>query len=201
MQHGVLCSVALKYYTVSTQQIQKDVQKQITLLIQKGLKLQGNTTVRVQRAQELLTHLHMGPWLSTGRLALASQSDQSFSSNSESSSESLYSTAMRLDKMVATSFPTGSRLVSCSRCSCTFFSWIPAKRRRGRSGWGRESVSWLPGKDTKQVSLSRRVYKDKTLNIGGRAEKTCKLRLWLEMDTKHNRLCYCLVTQQAGGST
>lgn len=198
MQHGVLCSVALKYYTVNTQQIQKDVQKQITLLIQKGLKLQGNTTVRVQRAQELLTHLHMGPWLSTGRLALVPQSDQSFSSNAESSSESLYSTAMRLDKMVATSFPTGSRLASCSRCSCTFFSWIPANRRRGGVGG---SVSWLPGKDTKQVALSRRVYKDKTLNIGGRAEKTYKLRLWLEMDTKYNRLCYCLVTQQAGGLT
>lgn len=133
MQHGVLCSVALKYYTVNTQQIQKDVQKQITLLIQKGLKLQGNTTVRVQRAQELLTHLHMGPWLSTGRLALVPQSDQSFSSNSESSSESLYSTAMRLDKMVATSFPTGSRLASCSRCSCTFFSWIPIRMAAKRS--------------------------------------------------------------------
>lgn len=131
VQHGVLCLVALKYYTVNTQQIQKDVQKQYHTANTKVLKLQGNTTVRVQRSQELLTHLHMVPWLSTCRLALATQSDQSFSSNSESSSESLYSTAMRLDKMVATSLPTGSRLASCSRCSCTFFSWIPANRRQG----------------------------------------------------------------------
>lgn len=135
----------------------------ITLLIQKGLKLQGNTTVRVQRSQELLTHLHMVPWLSTGRLALVTQSDQSFSSNSESSSESLYSTAMRLDKMVATSFPTGSRLASCSRCSCTFFSWIPANKRQ-KGG----SVSGLSVKEKPNRSpCLYRVYKDKTLNIGG----------------------------------
>ena len=73
-------------------------------------------------------HAPPGPARPAGR---PSQSDQSFSSNSESSSESLYSTAMRRDRMVATSLPTGSRLASCSRCSCTFFSWIPRDTRRG----------------------------------------------------------------------
>lgn len=53
------------------------------------------------------------------------QSDHSFSSSSESSSESLYSTAIRRDRMVATSLPTGSRLFCCSCCSWTFFSWMP----------------------------------------------------------------------------
>lgn len=45
---------------------------------------------------------------------------QSPSSNSDSSSESEYSTAMRRERMVATSFPTRSCLASCSRCSSTF---------------------------------------------------------------------------------
>lgn len=53
------------------------------------------------------------------------QSDHSLSSSSESSSESLYSTAIRRDRMVATSFPTGSRLLCCSCCSWTFLSWMP----------------------------------------------------------------------------
>lgn len=53
------------------------------------------------------------------------QSDHSFSSSSESSSDSLYSTAMRRDRIVATSLPTGSLFASCSLCSCTFLSWIP----------------------------------------------------------------------------
>lgn len=53
------------------------------------------------------------------------QSDHSFSSGSESSSDSLYSTAMRRDRMVATSLPTGSFLASCSLCSWTLRSWIP----------------------------------------------------------------------------
>lgn len=60
------------------------------------------------------------------------QSDHSFSSSSESSSDSLYSTAIRRDKMVATSLPTGSRLASCSLCSWTFLSWIPVGRRKRR---------------------------------------------------------------------
>lgn len=47
---------------------------------------------------------------------------QSPSSNSDSSSESLYSTAMRRERIVATSFPTRSCLASCSRCSSTFRS-------------------------------------------------------------------------------
>lgn len=62
-------------------------------------------------------------------------SDQSFSSSSESSSESLYSTAMRRDRMVATSFPTRSCLAaSCSLCSSTFLSWIPGGREAKREG-------------------------------------------------------------------
>ncbi len=59
------------------------------------------------------------------------QSDHSFSSGSESSSDSLYSTAMRRDKMVATSLPTGSFLASCSLCSCTLRSWIPGGGANG----------------------------------------------------------------------
>ena len=60
------------------------------------------------------------------------QSDHSWSSGSDSSSDSLYSTAMRRDKMVATSYPAGSRFFasSCSRCSWTFFSWIPEETIR-----------------------------------------------------------------------
>lgn len=54
---------------------------------------------------------------------------QSPSSNSDSSSESEYSTAMRRDRMVATSLPTRSCLASCSRCSSTFRSCMPAVRR------------------------------------------------------------------------
>lgn len=78
------------------------------------------------------------------------QSDHSFSSSSESSSDSLYSTAMRRDRMVATSLPTGSRLASCSLCSCTFRSWIPggqmgrAEDGKGMEGWGR-AVTRDPG--------------------------------------------------------
>lgn len=58
-----------------------------------------------------------------------SYSNQSTSSNSESSSESLYSTAIRRDRMVATSFSMRSCLASCSRCSSTFRSWIPDKSK------------------------------------------------------------------------
>lgn len=102
------------------------MQKQYHTVNTKGAKLQEyNTTVWVQRPHEPLPHFHTVPWLSSCLLACVTQSDQSLSSNSEESSESLYSTAMRLDRIVATSFPTGSRLASCSRCSCTFFSWIP----------------------------------------------------------------------------
>lgn len=139
-----------------------------TLLIQKLLKLQGNTTMWVQRSHALLTHFRTVPWLSPCRRPCAAgpmppapaiQSDQSFSSNSESSSESLYSTAMRLDKMVATSFPTGSRLASCSRCSCTFFNWIPGNTV------GRESVSLLvPGEGKPNSFLPS--YKYKVVAIG-----------------------------------
>lgn len=64
------------------------------------------------------------------------QSDHSFSSSSESSSDSLYSTAMRRDRMVATSLPTRSCLASCSRCSSTFRSWIPGGEGRGRQERG-----------------------------------------------------------------
>lgn len=53
------------------------------------------------------------------------QSDHSLSSASESSSESLYSTAIRLERMVATSHPSSSLLFCCSCCSWTFFNWIP----------------------------------------------------------------------------
>lgn len=49
-------------------------------------------------------------------------SNQSTSSNSESSSESLYSTAMRRESIVATSFSIRSCLASCSRCSSTLRS-------------------------------------------------------------------------------
>lgn len=61
---------------------------------------------------------------------------QSPSSNSDSSSESEYSTAMRRERMVATSLPTRSCLASCSRCSSTFRSWMPEedRRRHGNPG-------------------------------------------------------------------
>lgn len=54
---------------------------------------------------------------------------QSPSSNSDSSSESEYSTAMRRERMVATSLPTRSCLASCSRCSSTFRSCMPGGER------------------------------------------------------------------------
>lgn len=41
VQHGVLCLVALKYYTVNTQQIQKDVQKQYHTANTKATKATG----------------------------------------------------------------------------------------------------------------------------------------------------------------
>ena len=63
----------------------------------------------------------------------APQSDHSLSSSSESSSDSLYSTAIRRDRIVATSLPTGSFLASCSHCSWTFRSWIPEVGKRGKA--------------------------------------------------------------------
>lgn len=96
----------------------------VTLLIQKLLNYR--IIIRLFGCRDHLKFsIHFQHTAPGGPPALSPQSDQSFSSNSESSSESLYSTAMRLERMVATSFPTGSRLASCSRCSCTFFSWIP----------------------------------------------------------------------------
>lgn len=59
------------------------------------------------------------------------QSDHSLSSASESSSESLYSTAMRRERMVATSHPTSSLLFCSSCCSWTFFNWIPVEDKCG----------------------------------------------------------------------
>lgn len=58
------------------------------------------------------------------------QSDHSLSSASEPSSESLYSTAIRRERMVATSHPSSSLLFCCSCCSWTFFNWIPVKDKR-----------------------------------------------------------------------
>ena len=102
------------------------MQKQSHVIDTKVAKLRDyNTTIWVLGPQKSSAHC---PARSPGRQP---QSDQSFSSSSESSSESLYSTAMRRDRMVATSSPTGSRLASCSCCSCTFFSWIPGGTRRG----------------------------------------------------------------------
>lgn len=128
VQHDLLCLVALKYYTVNTEKTQKFwmCRSNITLFIQKVLRYR----IRIPLSGcgdhlKSSTHSkHAASPLSTcpARPPQPAQSDQSFSSNSESSSESLYSTAMRRDRIVATSFPTGSRLASCSRCSWTFFS-------------------------------------------------------------------------------
>lgn len=60
-------------------------------------------------------------------------SDQSSSSNSEeSSSLSLHSTAIRRDRMAATSLPEVS-LFSCSRCASTFRKLNPCRMACSRS--------------------------------------------------------------------
>lgn len=69
------------------------------------------------------------------------QSDHSSSSNSdESSSLSLHSTAIRRDRMAATSFPKWS-LFSCSRWASTFRRLNPGKRERNKSESPRSSLT------------------------------------------------------------
>ena len=56
---GVLCLVALKYHTVGAQEPIRMCTSYSTLLIEKLLKLQGNTSALVPRSHVLLTHFQV----------------------------------------------------------------------------------------------------------------------------------------------
>lgn len=91
------------------------------------------------------------------------QSDHSLSSASDSSSESLYSTAMRRERMVATSHPCSSLLFCCSCCSWTFFSWIPVEDKPSLCSQFKQQKSEEKKKRIAKISPPMRMADNRSL--------------------------------------